>query len=248
MSVILDALRTKKEEEQKGGPTLPSGEGLFLGKGGFLKERPKKVAKKIWFLSGGLLLTLLLVAVFFQNLPEKAKPVEPMASVPAAPEQAMPEPETPAVPVTEAHELFQAGDLEESLKLFQEALKQNSEDPILHNDIGLVYLKKGLYASAEGHFQKSLELDQRCAECFNNLGYLKTLLEEGVEAEKYLQKALELNANYPDPYFNLGVLYEKNGDIGQAVKVFQKFLELKPDLSAELLAELRGHLKELTGQ
>lgn len=240
MSVILKALQSQKEGEKQPKEALPSGEGLFLGKRGFVHQEKKSLPKKLPLLAAFFVVVVgfSLTMIWFGRLPKTSIPSVP--TVPAAPVVASPSPPSPVIEEKKAPE--------NNLKSLQQALKQNPEDPQLHNDIGLLYIHQELYSSAEAHFTKALEIDTSCAECFNNLGYLKTVLGQAVEAEKYLKKAILLQPNYADPHFNLGVLHEKKGDIGEAVTAFQRFLELKGEEKSEFINQLKRHLKELTGK
>lgn len=172
---------------------------------------------------------------------------KPVEEVPVVPDTL-----PPPVPATNndlqiARSQYKSGEYDDSLKSFQKAIDQDPNNASIHNDMGLVLLKKGLYASAEGHFAKALELDDSCAECYNNLGYLKTALDQPVEAEKYLQKATVLKPDYPDPYFNLAVMYEKSGDVGKAVDYYQSYLKKIPKSDTELTGKIKSRIHDLSG-
>jgi len=248
MSVILKALQSQKEGEKQPKEILSPGEGVFLGRRGFVQQEKKSFPKKNPILAALLILVVAFSAtmIWFGRAPKTPAPTVP--SVPLAPVVVLPPPPVVTAPPPSAPVVEESKNPDENLKLLQQALKQNPEDSQLHNDIGLLYIRKELYSSAETHFTKALELDPSCAECFNNLGYLKTVLGQAVEAEKYLKKSILLQANYADPHFNLGVLYEKKGDIGEAVIAFQRFLELKGADQSEVTIQLKHHLKELTGK
>ena len=143
---------------------------------------------------------------------------------------------------------YNSGKYDKSAKLFKTAIEQNPGDAFLHNNLGLVYVKKGLYSSAESEYEEALELDDKCAECFNNFGYLKSVLDQSVEAKKYLERAIALSGSYADPYFNLAVLYEKEGDIGNSVKYFRRFVDLYPDQSSEIIYKVSLRIRELSGK
>ena len=255
MSIILKALRSQTKEERESKITLPpQGEGFFLGKVGFLKKRSNFPPKWV------LLLGLLVLGIFFiltlwslRNSSSEKTTTKEVPTPNIKMENKTPS-QKPSLPSQEdisevgrAQQLFKNGNFNESLNILEKQMREGKESVQLHNDLGLVFLKKELFSSAEKHFSRALELDDQCAECFNNFGYLKTLLGENVEAETYLKKAAQLNRNYPDPYFNLGILYEKNGDIGNAVQAYQKFLERSPNPQEETTLKIENRLKKLTG-
>ena len=148
----------------------------------------------------------------------------------------------------EAKKAYEQGNWDASLSLWEKGLEQDPSNSSIHNNLGLIFLKKEIFSSAEKHFSRALELDQNCAECFNNLGYLKSLLGEAKEAETYLKKSIQLDPKYADPNFNLAVLYEKSENLGGAVQSFQNFLALQTDEKSEIFFKVRQHLRELTGK
>ncbi len=249
MSVILKALRSQQEEQRAEETTAH--EGLFLGKSGFLKKNASST-KRLWLLSALLLAmaaatTTLWVWNRWQTeqvaeMSSKPKTAPPQARLPSV---AVPLPTNPSVDLEQAKNLFENGQLDASLKLYQQALEQNPDSATIHNDLGLVFLRKELFSSSEKHFSRALELDGNCAECFNNLGYLKTVTGETIEAETYLKKALSLKKDYADPYFNLAVLYEKNGDLGSAVNHYQAFLKRSDNDNSQLALQIKQHLQKL---
>lgn len=269
MSVILKALRVQSEEARGGQPPQLSGprDSFHVDKSSSNTpgDGPGSRRRQIVLLII-LLLSLVAFAVIQYWDKGRARPA-PTPVPPPRPVEVKPEPSPVPATFTEAKPLiipvapkaatgndlqiarsqFKAGEYDESLKSFQRALESDPGNATIHNDMGLVLLKKELYASAEGHFAKALELNDACAECYNNLGYLKTALDQPVEAEKYLQKAIALKPDYPDPYFNLAVAYEKNGDIGRAVDFYQKYLKMLPKSETELADKIKSRIHDLSG-
>lgn len=266
MSVILKALRAQSEEVRKDPSSQDAGsEGSFqVDKTGESPEEDRPASKKRQVILLGVLLSSIVAFVALQGwnrsspppapqpLPLKPVSSQPSSSSAGVPPQAQGVPALP-VPVANndlqvARSQYKAGEYDESLKSFQKAIDQDPNSSAIHNDMGLVLLKKELYASAEGHFAKALELNDACAECYNNLGYLKTAMGQAVEAEKYLQKAIVLKPEYADPYFNLAVMYEKNGDVGKAVEYYQNYLKKIPKTDTEVVAKVKSRINDLSGE
>lgn len=266
MSVILKALRSQQEE---GAAPLPAGDDPGASSFQVDTTSPGPVQgggsgsnKRTVILLIGLLLAIVLLVVLrltgeeepapAPRAPEAVVPAELPAPAPAVTSPAVPTPDAPAADAASdlqmARSQFKAGQYDDSIKSFQRAIEKNPNTAAIHNDFGLVLLKKELFTSAENHFAKALELDDDCAECYNNLGYLKTLLNQPVEAEIYLQKAIALRPDYPDAYFNLGVLYEKNGDVGQAVAAYRNFLKRLPKSETDMAAKIKDRIQELSGE
>lgn len=268
MSVILKALRAQNDE----GPASPTSQDVGQANafqvddagGDEPKEGGPGSGKRQTILLIVLVLSVVAYVVmeywstWFPATPvvnEVATPAPAPMAAPSTPSALVPAPAAPDVqPSTVDNDLqmarskYKAGEYDDSLRLFQKALDQDPNNAAAHNDMGLVLLKKELYASAESHFAKALELDDSCAECYNNLGYLKTALDQPVEAEKYLQKAMVLKPDYADPYFNLAVMYEKNGDVGKAVEYYQDYLQKIPKTETELAAKIKSRIQDLAGE
>lgn len=251
MSVILKALRAQNDE---GG----SAESFQVDKTDPPPQEggPGSRNRQIILLILLLLAIVLYVVLQFwggKSVPQAPAPAPAPPPIVAAPVAPKPAAVVPVAPVDAgvlqiARSQYKSGEYDESLKSFQKAVDQDPNNAAIHNDMGLVLLKKELYASAEGHFAKALELDDSCAECYNNLGYLKTALDQPVEAEKYLQRAIVLKPDYADPYFNLAVMYEKNGDVGKAVESYQDFLQKIPKTETELATKIKSRIHDLSGE
>lgn len=251
VSIILDALRTKKENQEG---KLQLGKELLKSSTSPLIEEEPKRKRRLLILGSGLIVSVAFALTFyFINVTRRDK----QQAVVLPQEESVPLPgSVAALPVaaehsgsvlTQARRLYTEGNYDESLKYFEKALESNNTDALVHNDLGMVYLKKELFSSASRHFERALELNSSCAVCFNNFGYLKTLLHEDAEAESYLRKALTLDPQQADPHFNLAVLYENNGDMGKAASEYRSFLQvsLRDD---PLARQVRERVRTLTGQ
>lgn len=255
MSIILKALKSS-EGEQKNQTNfnykkLPEGEGFFRGKQSFIKKSSPvdlgvKASKRVYYLAAIL---VVLVAVSFIAKRVREQPPSPQVEVATeAPAAAPAEAQPPQIDApAEAAKAFETGDYDASVRYFREAIEADPMNSKLHNNLGLAFLKKELYSSAEDEYKKALEYDTSCSECFNNLGMLKSLLGESVEAKKYLEKAISLSSAYPDPYFNLAVLSEKEGDFSSAIKYYRQFTNIYPDKDSALVSKINRRVDELAG-
>jgi Flp pilus assembly protein TadD len=278
MSVVMKALTTKsvaedQKKESKDHPKPPTG--IHFGQSGGTPPPPKGSfeKRKLMTLRAWVLLGVLILAVgvsgglyIYRNYGKQMTQVaqqavnkvqagidksqinsrstvttKPIAKVDQADK-------TADMLAEEARSLFASNRFDESLKRFQLALEKSPGDFTLHNDLALVFMKKDLYSSAEKHFSKALEINPDCAECYGNLGYLKTLLKENGEAETYLTKATVLKPEEPKFHFNIAVLYEKKGDLGKSAQHYQKFLDLQSDQNSEMAQKVRDRIYLLTGQ
>lgn len=263
MSIILNALKSSSAEQKTNEPVTPpeksANVNFFRGKDSFVLKKKlfnidlsalNRLNKRTL-----ILLALFIVALFFSVTVWILRPAQDIATV--APEQTAPESATAATEqpslqdeslsklIAQGEEAFNKGDYDTSAALFKDALAKSPNDAMLHNNLGLVFLKKELFASASDEFQKALELDSNCSECFNNLGYLKSVLGDAAEAKKYLEKSISINPSYADPYFNLAVLCERSGDAGNATKNYRSFLDNYPDKASPIVSKVELKIKEL---
>lgn len=264
MSLILDALRSKATDG-KGEPPAKVGEegnGLRMSGGNFLAPTHSLFRERnLWM--GGLLLAVFL----FAGLRWLCSPSDKAAAIPSAqpkifsasggaPAGDIPAGDIPAANTAEengrelivAETLLRGNDLDGSLKIYRARIDAGEKRADVFNNIGLIYLRKGVFTSAGDYFTKALEIDDHCGSCFNNLGILKTRLEEIIEAEKYFRRAAEIDPGYADPWFNLGVLYEKNGNIGQAVAAYREFAAKAGEGQSEIAAAVRNRVRTLSGK
>lgn len=112
---------------------------------------------------------------------------------------------------------------------------------------GQDFLQAGKYEEARVVFEKSVILEPRNAEAYNNLGLALKKLGKNDEAFDQYRKALSLNPQCVECTNNLGVLYLSNRDLVEAENQFRKAMELKGDYAEPyfhmgLLLEARGDL------
>jgi len=105
------------------------------------------------------------------------------------------------------------------------------KNPVIHNNLGLVYFFRERYDLAEKHLRKAISFDARYSEARNNLS--RVLIEEGkyAEAEKELSTVLN-DLTYPNPekaYINLGLAKFNQKDFPAAQDAFARVLKTVPD-------------------
>lgn len=252
MSVILNALQSQEKDQEKAVKDS-SGEGLFIGGSGFEVKTPRRkmpsLPKRMWLLLGVLCVAIAFtVTSYVLKNPFDVKD-RTLLNLPSLRTTLYKKPIklNQGVAPQKASELFYEGSFDESLKEYQNALTLDPDNADVHNNTGLVLLKKGLLESSEKHFERAIELNRACAACFNNLGYLKTLAGDTESAEHHFKKAIELEPNYTEAYFNLAVLHEKSGDIAEAVTAYQDFLKYIPNKEMGIAVKVKDRVHELTG-
>lgn len=125
---------------------------------------------------------------------------------------------------------YLAGDYTSALKYLLEADKMYSDDHILHNYLGQVYLAKSRPDLAVTHFKRSLQLKADYAVAKNNLG-VAYLDEQQYDQAIAVFKEVSGDLLYATPHFpltNIGYAYFMKKDFLEAEKYYLKALELEP--------------------
>ncbi len=108
---------------------------------------------------------------------------------------------------------------------------------------------RGDYKTAKKDYEKSLELNPRFSEAYNNLALLeKEHFQEFEKARQYYEKAIELNSNNAMAYYNLACLLTRHyKEYDKARLFFEKVIKLSPsDARAynDLALLITEHFKE----
>jgi type IV pilus biogenesis/stability protein PilW len=97
-----------------------------------------------------------------------------------------------------------------------------------HNNLGVIYFKKGKIVEAVAEYQKAVQMNPNYAQAQLNLGNCYYQLNQLQLAIPPLEIAIRLMPKNPDPYASLGKVYQKLGQIDKAMPFYQKAIELKP--------------------
>ncbi len=116
----------------------------------------------------------------------------------------------------------------DGLTLWQDAVANEPDDPIIHNNLGLQLANAGRLPDAIKEYEISLKLKPDYASAYYNMGIALANDGRSQEAVASFEEALRLK---PDPLIhnNLGLALYGAGRIQQAVEHYQKALRLKPD-------------------
>ena len=116
-----------------------------------------------------------------------------------------------------------------SIKIMEEAIKKNANNPHFLNNIGISHHKLDNFKVAEEFFKKGLEIDPKNLHILNNLGNLKKDLNLVDESIKYYTKAVSIGENLIQTQLNLGNLYNTIGKFDEAKIHFRKVLQINPN-------------------
>jgi len=129
-------------------------------------------------------------------------------------------------------------ELDSAKTVFNEGLKVNSANPLIHAGLGKVALLNGKNTEATAEFNKAIELlkadkslgKDAQATVYNKIaeGYIYTENKNPDEALKYVTEAEKLNMKDPEVYILRGdaLLAKSTGDASESIKNFEKASEL----------------------
>lgn len=142
------------------------------------------------------------------------------------------------------NELAQEGDYDGAMAQYQKVLKIDEKNALAHNNLGIIYKRKGLYITAVEEFKAALEGLPNYFKAYNNLANVYFEREYYDEAVKYYNKCLAIKPNFADAHWNLALAYEKQGEKTRAIRHFKKFIELSDASSYVALAQ--QHIDDLS--
>lgn len=110
-----------------------------------------------------------------------------------------------------------------------EAKLKRYRHPKSHYYLGILFLKKNLYAEAINQFKTALEQDGNFLKAYMGLGvsYLKS--RKFIPALKVFQKAMSTNEKYPDFLNYYGLAYLFLDDFDHSISMFKEAIRLNPN-------------------
>jgi len=100
---------------------------------------------------------------------------------------------------------------------------------IAHNNLGLVYDRRGMYDKAFKEYEKAVAIYPAFAEAHNNLGVAHTRKGMFDKAIEECEKAIAINPSFAEAQTSLGNVYLKKGMVDDAIAEYKKALTIKPD-------------------
>lgn len=133
--------------------------------------------------------------------------------------------------------LAESGELELALTHLKAAATRMPHSPMIHTNLGNVYLKLGKLDQASDCYQRSLKLDPLVPETLFNLGAIFHQQGKLEEAASHIESSLGIKPNFPAAYFKLSKIYREQDHPDLAAACFIKVLAIDSD-SIEALLEL----------
>lgn len=147
-------------------------------------------------------------------------------------EQTTPPEEQPAEPVIDHLDwgirLGMLGRFERAAERFEQAVKDDPEDPAAHYDLALALDQAGHHERAADEYKRAVELAPSFADIRTNLAV--ALLEQGESeaAVESLQAAVQCDGGDPVPHFDLGCVYMGQRQWRQAIVEFREAAQADP--------------------
>jgi tetratricopeptide (TPR) repeat protein len=126
----------------------------------------------------------------------------------------------------------QAGYWRSSSALFEHAMKvsieQESDNWLVHYNLGVALQKEGRIGEAEHHFRETLRIHPGYGKAHNNLGFILHKKGRIGEAVAHYRMAVRVDPGNVEAHFNLGSALIYLGKNGEAADEFREVLRLDP--------------------
>ncbi len=116
-----------------------------------------------------------------------------------------------------------------SVTLFEHALKVTHDNALAHNNLGVALLNKGRPDEAEKHFSITIQIKRDYPGAHANMGLALASRGKLHEAMAYYREALRINGNDEKAHNNLGALLAGMGKNDEAALHFQDALRINPE-------------------
>ena len=113
-----------------------------------------------------------------------------------------------------------------SVTLYEHALGVAPENPIVLNNLGVVYLDAGVPDRAAPLFKRAIDIAPHYQDPWINLGVVALRNEDLVEAKRCMIEAYKINPQNANLRLSMGILLIKKGDQGAAEREFRQVLAI----------------------
>ena len=115
-----------------------------------------------------------------------------------------------------------------SITLFDHALKITDYNWLAYNNRGFAYNVLGDYKQAIEDLNRAIEIKPSYADAYNNRGIAYKGLGNYKQAIEDLNRAIEIKPSYAQAYYNRGNAYSGLGNYRQAIEDYSRVIEIKP--------------------
>lgn len=126
--------------------------------------------------------------------------------------------------IRKGYRALQAKDYDQALEYYSK-VPDELMPPVLHNNIGYVYIMKGMYLEAASEFDKVLKAEPENETAYQNLLKLESSLSRALSRDPGSQKAKDKLARLR---LSLAMSHIRRGDLGKSKDILKTALDLKP--------------------
>jgi tetratricopeptide (TPR) repeat protein len=126
--------------------------------------------------------------------------------------------------IRKGYRALQAGDYDQALQYYSK-VPDELMPPVLHNNVGYVYIMKGMYPEAASEFDKVLRAEPENETAYQNLLKLESNLSRAISRDPGSQKTKDELAMVR---LSLAMSYMRRGDTGKSRDILKTALDLKP--------------------
>lgn len=126
----------------------------------------------------------------------------------------------------------QIGTWTDSKTLFTHALRVVEANPVVHNNLGVIFLNEGDGERAAAHLRRALELRPRYADALFNLALCAFKAGDRGEAARLFAQTLREEPGADRAHVYLGFIFLEQGRPGEASGHFREAIRIRPDQEA----------------
>lgn len=117
----------------------------------------------------------------------------------------------------------------DSITLFNHTLNVTSNNYIIHNNLGVSFMRQKKYNEAFINFKKAIEIKPNYADSIFNLGILSLIRGDDEEALRFFNLALKYQPDNPTIHNLIGTILAKKGFLNEAMTSFNEAIKIKKD-------------------
>jgi protein O-mannosyl-transferase len=131
--------------------------------------------------------------------------------------------------------------------LFARAIAVTRDNPVAHNNLGVVLDLAHRPQEAIGHYREALRLQPDYVLAHHNLALVLAQTSQIEEAFQQFQETLRLRPDYPETHYNFGLVLLKEGQTQEAVAHFRRALEIRPGFgdARDRISEAESRFRDL---
>lgn len=139
-----------------------------------------------------------------------------------------------------------AGRRDDALRLFREVLTNDIGHYAAHTQLARLFESAGDFGNAVAERQRATNVNPDDHTLFIDLGTTLARASRWPEAETALQQATTMAPRDPRGFYRLGVVTQQLGKRPEARAAFERFIELAPARQANVIADARARLAQLS--